>query len=198
MPSQRFFLLHQNAWLFKLCTLSNNRKYSAQVFHTLICTVRLTMLLLYQTIAYIKHVWDYSLTHEDIKNSSIKNKSDKLMALLKNMRTLNFKSHLHKCVFHCCQSLSTIRMKQRNTQNGSKYTQQKSQTMTFWACWSKTLFPKRSGEMIDSIKKHIRHLGYKLQNSHVFEMCSIFSVFSADWHSPWRGREICHCICERT
>ena len=32
------------------------------------------MLLLYQTIVYIKHVWDYSLTHEDIKNSSIKNK----------------------------------------------------------------------------------------------------------------------------
>ena len=32
------------------------------------------MLLLYQTIVYIKHVWDYSLTHEDIKNSSKKNK----------------------------------------------------------------------------------------------------------------------------
>ena len=94
--------------------------------------------------------------------------------------------------------ISTIRMKQRNTQNGSKYTHHKSQTMNFWACWSKPLFPKRSGEMIDGRKKCIRQLGYELQNSHVFEMCSNFSVFSADWHSPWRGREICCCICERT
>ena len=29
-------------------------------------------------------------------------------------------------------------------------------------------------------KKRIRQLGYELQNSHVFEMCSNFSVFSAD------------------
>ena len=34
--------------------------------------------------------------------------------------------------------------------------------------------------MIDGIKKHIRHLGNELQNLHVFEMCSNFSVFSAD------------------
>ena len=47
-------------------------------------------------------------------------------------------------------------------------------------------------------KKCIHQLGYELQNSHVFEMCSNFSVFIADWHSPWRGREICCCICERT
>ena len=40
-------------------------------------------------------------------------------------------------------------LKHRNTQNRSKYTNHKSQTMTFWTCWSKLLFPKRSAKMID-------------------------------------------------
>ena len=51
-------------------------------------------------------------------------KSDKLMALFKKTRTLKSKRHLHLFI-------STIRMKQRNAQNGSKYTHHKSQTMTF-------------------------------------------------------------------
>ena len=34
--------------------------------------------------------------------------------------------------------------------------------------------------MIDGSKKRIRQLGYELQNLHVFEMCSNFSLFSAD------------------
>ena len=39
--------------------------------------------------------------------------------------------------------------KHRNTQNGPKSTNHKSQTMTFWTRWRKVLFPKRSTEMID-------------------------------------------------
>ena len=153
MPSQRFFLLHQNVWLFKLSTLSNNRKYSAQVFHTLICTVRLTMLLLYQPIVYIKHVWDYSLTHEDIKNSSIKNKIRQTYGTFQKDKNSEFENPPSYMRFSLLSIISTIRMKQRNIQNGSKYTHHKSQTMTFWAYWSKPLFPKRSGEMIDGRKK---------------------------------------------
>ena len=34
--------------------------------------------------------------------------------------------------------------KHRNSQNGSKSTNHKSQTMTFWTRWSKLSFPKRS------------------------------------------------------
>ena len=39
-------------------------------------------------------------------------------------------------------------LKHRNTQNGSKSTNHRSQTMTFWTCFSKVLFPKRSAKMI--------------------------------------------------
>ena len=48
-----------------------------------------------------------------------------LTALFTNKRTLKLESHLHNCIFLCRQS------KHRNTQNGSKFTNQ-TQTMTFW------------------------------------------------------------------
>ena len=51
-------------------------------------------------------------------------------------------------------------LKQRNTQNRSKSTCHKSQTMNFWTRWSKLLFPKRSRQ---------RQLAIELQNSRVFE-----------------------------
>ena len=55
-------------------------------------------------------------------------------------------------------------LKRRNTQNGSKSTNHKSQTMTFWTRWSKFLFPKSSAKMIDGCKKRIRQLPFGLQN----------------------------------
>ena len=55
-------------------------------------------------------------------------------------------------------------LKHRNTQNGSKSTNHKSQTMTFWTRWSKFLFPKSSSKMIDGCKKRIRQLPFGLQN----------------------------------
>ena len=39
-------------------------------------------------------------------------------------------------------------LKHRKSQNGSKSTYHKSQTMTFWTLWSKLVFPKRSAKMI--------------------------------------------------
>ena len=59
----------------------------------------------------------------------------KLTALFTNMRTLNFKSLLRNCVFAAVnhnydQKQRTL--KHRNTQNGSKSTNHKSQSMTFW------------------------------------------------------------------
>ena len=60
-------------------------------------------------------------------------------------------------------------LKQRNTQNRSKSTNHKSQTMTFWARWSKLLFPKRSAEIIDGSEKRKGQLRFELQNSRVFE-----------------------------
>ena len=47
-------------------------------------------------------------------------------------------------------------LKHRNTQNGLKSTNHKSQTMTFWTRWRKVLFPKRSTEMIDGSEKRKR------------------------------------------
>ena len=47
------------------------------------------------------------------------------------------------------QKQRTLKHRVRNTKNRSKYTNHKSQTMTFWTCWSKLLFPKRSAKMID-------------------------------------------------
>ena len=43
-----------------------------------------------------------------------------------------------------------ITLKHRNSPNGSKSTNHRSQTMIFWTCVSKFLFPKRSAKMIVS------------------------------------------------
>ena len=59
--------------------------------------------------------------------------------------------------------------KYRNTQNGSKSTNHKSQIMTFWTSWRKLLFPKRFTKMIEGSKKPKPQLAYELQNSHVYE-----------------------------
>ena len=60
-------------------------------------------------------------------------------------------------------------LKHRNTQNGSKSTNHKSQTLTFWSRQSKVLLPKRSVKMIDSSEKRNRHLSFELRYSHVCE-----------------------------
>ena len=39
-------------------------------------------------------------------------------------------------------------LKHRNSENGSKSTNHKSQTMTFWTRWCKLSFPKKSTKMI--------------------------------------------------
>ena len=55
-------------------------------------------------------------------------------ALFKNMQTLKFKSCLHTCTSCYCQSYKDHKqrtLKHRNTKNGLKSTNHKSQTMTF-------------------------------------------------------------------
>ena len=59
-------------------------------------------------------------------------------------------------------------LKHRNTQTGSKSTNHKSQTMTFWTHLSK-FFPMRSAKMIDSSEKRKHQLAFELQISRVFE-----------------------------
>ena len=51
----------------------------------------------------------------------------------------------------------------RKTQNGSKSTNHRSQTLTFGARLSKVLFPKRSVKMIDGSEKRKRQLVFELQ-----------------------------------
>ena len=63
-------------------------------------------------------------------------------------------------------------LKHRNTQNGSKSTNHRSQTMTFWTRLSKVLFPKRFVKMIDGSEKPKRQLAFELQSSRVFEKLS--------------------------
>ena len=60
-------------------------------------------------------------------------------------------------------------MKHRNTQNRSKSTNHKSETMTFWTHWSELLFPKTSTEMIDGSEKCKHQLTFELQNLRVYE-----------------------------
>ena len=55
------------------------------------------------------------------------------------------------------------------TQNGSKSTNHRSQTLTFGARLSKVLFPKRSVKMIDGSEKRKRQLVFELQSSRVYE-----------------------------
>ena len=59
-------------------------------------------------------------------------------------------------------------LKHRNTQNGSKSTNHRSQTMTFWTCLSKVLFPNRSAKMIDGSEKRKRQLAFELESSRFF------------------------------
>ena len=44
--------------------------------------------------------------------------------------------------------------------------------------------------MIDGSKKRIRQLGYELQNSHVFEMCSNFCLVLIDIHHEGVGKYV--------
>ena len=57
-------------------------------------------------------------------------------------------------------------LKQRNAQNGSKYANHKSQTITFLK--RKLLFPKRSAKIIDGSEKRKRQSAFELQNLRVF------------------------------
>ena len=86
---------------------------------------------------------------------SIVNKK-RFTALITNTRTLKFKSRLHNCVFAAVNQNydhNQWTLKHRNTQNGSKSANHKSQTLTFWTRLSKVLFPKRSVKMIDGREK---------------------------------------------
>ena len=60
------------------------------------------------------------------------------------MRTLKFKTHFHNIAFFAAVNHNYDHkqrtLKQRNTQNGSKSTNHKSQTMTFWTCEVKLSF----------------------------------------------------------
>ena len=76
----------------------------------------------------------------------------------------NFK--VQKPPSQSCFSLPSIII---NTQNGSKPTNHRSQTMTFWNRLSKVLFLKRSTRMIDGSEKCKRQLAFRLQSSHVLE-----------------------------
>ena len=69
-----------------------------------------------------------------------------ITTLFNYMWTLNFKSKLTKLIASfACVNLKKWTMKHRNSQNRSKSTNHKSQTMTF--------FPRRSAKMIDSSKE---------------------------------------------
>ena len=117
------------------------------------------------------------LWHENVESS--RNVLLSFTALFKNTRTLKFKSYLHNyCIFTAVNHNYEHKqrtLKHRNTQNGSKSTYCKSQSMTFWTCWSKRLFPKRSAKMIDGCEKCIRQLPFGLQN-----LCVLKSAVSLD------------------
>ena len=96
-------------------------------------------------------------------------------------------------------------LKQRNTQNGSKCTNHRSQTMTFWTHLSKVLFPERSSKMIDSSEKRKHQLAFELQSS-VFLKSAVQSqrhYFSAFvnillWDFPRWTRYVTMAIDEET
>ena len=52
-------------------------------------------------------------------------------------------------------------LKHRNTQNGSKCTNNRSQTTIFWPLVSKFLFPKRSTKTIDGSEDRKRQLAFE-------------------------------------
>ena len=81
-------------------------------------------------------------------------------SLFENTLTLKFKSRPHDYVSFAAvdhdYDHKQRTLKHRNTENGSKSTNHKSQTMTFGTRWRKVLFPKRSTEMIDGSEKRKR------------------------------------------
>ena len=71
----------------------------------------------------------------EIEEFSLTFKVLDLTALFTNMRTLKFKSRLHFAFFATVNHNYDHKqrtLKHRNTQNGSKSTNHKSQTLTFW------------------------------------------------------------------
>ena len=83
-------------------------------------------------------------------------------------------SEAHNYVFCCRQSYNVImitssKLWNTETQNGSKSTNLKSQTMTYWTRWSKLLFPKGSAKMMNSSEKSKCQLALELQDLHVYE-----------------------------
>ena len=88
------------------------------------------------------------------------------------MRTLKFKTAFTIAFFAAVNHNYDHKqrtLKHRNTQNGSKSTNHKSQKLTFWTRQSKVWFPKRSVKIIDGSEKRNRQLAFELQNSHVCE-----------------------------
>ena len=97
-------------------------------------------------------------------------------------------------------------LKHRNTQNGSKSTNHKSQTLTFWTCQSKVLFSKRSAKMIDGSEKRNCQLAFELHNSHVSEKRSKaganwtgsgkcwFRFGESHQHTSWGKSYRCVCM----
>ena len=82
-------------------------------------------------------------------------------ALFTNTQTLKFKSRLHNSFFATVNHNYDHKqwtLKHRNTQNGSKSTNHRSQTLNFWTQLSKVLFPKRSLKMIGGSEKRKRQL----------------------------------------
>ena len=69
-------------------------------------------------------------------------------------------SKVQKPPSQSCFSLPSIIL---NTQNGSKPTNHRSQTMTFWTRLSKVLFFKRSTRMTDGSKECKRQLAFRLR-----------------------------------
>ena len=97
---------------------------------------------------------------------------DRITALFTNTRTLSSKAALTIALFAAVnrnydQKQRTL--KHRETQNGSKSTNHKYQTVTFWTRWSEFLFFNRSAKMIDGSEKRKRQFTFELQNSRVFE-----------------------------
>ena len=95
----------------------------------------------------------------EVKGYGIKNATGGLVNLLRFSQTCElwsskaaFAIAFFAAVNHNYDHNKQRTMKHRNTQNGSKSTNHKSQTMTFWTHWSKRLFPKRTAKNIMAAK----------------------------------------------
>ena len=116
------------------------------------------------------------------------------------MQTLKLKSHLHnKFLLHFSLPSIIITITgnepwNTETQKGSKSTNHKSQTITFWTHWCKVLFPKRSVKMIDGSEKRNDQLAFEPQNLHVCEKCSKHVTCSTEkFIFQFCCCRICHC-----